>query len=507
LKSTAEAAQATSIHTKFPIVVKIGIVGNDVSIHHIVGAYVCLRREQPALFNDITLQFYLLPVGTLVQNQFASFLSRYDRWYYRHQWLGHKAYCSTLPCVDVPSFSAATALVTTKTTKDDQVITPKRVSMSHIKPGGTLRGTYVDNDRMSLASLIESIKEVQKQKQEASSFLKPEADNSSNHTTTIAVTTTPPPQNNSNNDNNGDNGSTATATNAAATTNPTTTTTTTTTTTLNGKKPNRLSLNPFFNKPAAAPETKSPVNGRPKLNLTKGGILPAEGLPPKPAPLTRPLPVVSPARLLRNEVEHYFREAKHPLRVKVFQCECFSLFGDEVFHYTIPFVTKVEMGINASIRAFQEANDLPLTLSANDIMTNKLFKYFPINITTRYVPVSPIGNARPPLSTDLRTYTTFTLTNVGNTADRVHPNPVRPWLEMCTLESDTKKKKGREEAVNIAMVEVESEDKKKLMDVIIDGELYGPVYRIRISACASSAESDAPQLEFPVMTYLPIDLP
>ena len=165
LKSTANAGLSTSIHAKLPMVVKIGIVGNDVSIHHVVGAYVCLRRDQPLLFQDIgitkkcegcyarvslylsiylslalscvcvcvlwvgvvcvrgggeemraqccsffsftvntVLQFYLIPVGgSLVQNQFASFLSRYDRWYYRQQWLGVKAYCSVIPCIDIPS--------------------------------------------------------------------------------------------------------------------------------------------------------------------------------------------------------------------------------------------------------------------------------------------------------------------------------------------------------------------------------------------------------------------
>jgi len=176
-------------------------------------------------------------------------------------------------------------------------------------------------------------------------------------------------------------------------------------------------------------------------------------------------------------------------------------------NYTIPFVTKVELGINASIRAFQEANDLPLTISPNDVIANKLFKYFPVNMTLKYVQTNPIGVSRPMQSTDMRSYTTITMTNLGNTMDRVHPNPVRPWFEMCVNESDSKKRKGREEVVNVAMMEADTEDKKRLVDVIIDGELYGPVYRIRISACSSSPDSDAEQLDFPVMTYLPIDLP
>ena len=40
-------------------------------------------------------------------------------------------------------------------------------------------------------------------------------------------------------------------------------------------------------------------------------------------------------------------------------------------------------------------------------------------------------------------------------------------------------RKQREEALNVSTVEIETEDKKKLIDVIIDGELYGPVYQQR----------------------------
>jgi len=221
------------------------------------------------------------------------------------------------------------------------------------------------------------------------------------------------------------------------------------------------------------------------------------------------IPPISPARHLRQEVEAYLAEAKNPLDVKIFQCECFSLVGDELQYYVIPFVTKVELGLNASIRSFLEANDLPLTLSHGDVITNKLFKYSPINVTTKSVQVNPVGVARSGQSTtELRSYTSISITNLGNVPpERVQPNPSKPWFEFCVLEIDNKKRKGKEDISNASFVEIETEDKKKYIDILIDGELYGPVNKIRISACVVTEGEIEHQLEFPVMTYLPIDLP
>ncbi|GAM17667.1 hypothetical protein SAMD00019534_008420 [Acytostelium subglobosum LB1] len=61
--------------------IKICIVGNDASIHHVVGSYVYLKYHSPDLFTDLDLQFFLIPAGPT--SKFAEFLATFDNWYNR----------------------------------------------------------------------------------------------------------------------------------------------------------------------------------------------------------------------------------------------------------------------------------------------------------------------------------------------------------------------------------------------------------------------------------------
>lgn len=50
---------------------------------------------------------------------------------------------------------------------------------------------------------------------------------------------------------------------------------------------------------------------------------------------------------------------------------------------------------------------------------------------------------------------------------------------------------------------VEASDFAKPFHVLLDGEVYGPFYRIRITPCRSP-KNRSEILRFPVMTYLPL---
>ena len=67
--------------TNRPVVVKIGIAGNDKTLHDVVGSYICLRAWKPTLFDNLQLQFYILPVE---HSNLATFLAKNDAWYGRH---------------------------------------------------------------------------------------------------------------------------------------------------------------------------------------------------------------------------------------------------------------------------------------------------------------------------------------------------------------------------------------------------------------------------------------
>eukprot|EP01112_Ceratiomyxa_fruticulosa_P021366 TRINITY_DN7483_c2_g1_i1.p1 TRINITY_DN7483_c2_g1~~TRINITY_DN7483_c2_g1_i1.p1 ORF type:complete len:281 (-),score=58.06 TRINITY_DN7483_c2_g1_i1:174-980(-) len=220
---------------------------------------------------------------------------------------------------------------------------------------------------------------------------------------------------------------------------------------------------------------------------------------------------LSPGGVLRQELDCYFREATWKLRMKIFQCECWSVFGDDLHYFTIPFCLRAELGINAYVKAFAETNDLPGTLTLAEVQQHKAFKFSAPVLSMKYVQMNVLGVARPGQTVEHKPYVSLVISNVGQSSDRIVPNPTRPWLELYALDSDPKKKKsllkdeGQGHCYHASVLEFETEDKKKQFDVLLDGELYGPFYRIRISACTLPEDQNEIQ-DLPVMTYLPLDL-
>jgi hypothetical protein len=47
-----------------PSVIKVGIAGDDQTLHAVVGSYVALKMSKPRLFTDLSFQFYIIPLGT-----------------------------------------------------------------------------------------------------------------------------------------------------------------------------------------------------------------------------------------------------------------------------------------------------------------------------------------------------------------------------------------------------------------------------------------------------------
>eukprot|EP00026_Physarum_polycephalum_P000658 Phypoly_transcript_00659.p1 GENE.Phypoly_transcript_00659~~Phypoly_transcript_00659.p1 ORF type:complete len:1330 (+),score=180.08 Phypoly_transcript_00659:190-4179(+) len=262
-------------------------------------------------------------------------------------------------------------------------------------------------------------------------------------------------------------------------------------------------------------------------------------LPSSDAP-SSVLQAPSPARILRQEFDTFVRDATQYLNVAVFQAECWTIVDNESMYFTVPFLIRAELGISAYTRFFAESNDLPTSFTHQDITSHKLFKYTPIPLALKCTPVNLNGVARSVLVSEPKPYTSISLSNFGplDKAQQNNANPTRPWLELSTVEAESKKKR-REEShthyVNIVDIETEG---KKLVDVLLDGEYYGGVYKLRITTCtaplitrptASStppspyptvssspaspslpltpAATEEEQIVFPVMTYLPLNLP
>lgn len=112
----------------------------------------------------------------------------------------------------------------------------------------------------------------------------------------------------------------------------------------------------------------------------------------------------SPARLLRQEIDTYVRDASQRLNVVVFQAECWTISGDEPLYFTVPFVIRAELGVAAYTRAFVETNDLPLSLSPQDIANHKLYKFAPPTLNMKCTSVNLMGVARTVQTMDPKPY-------------------------------------------------------------------------------------------------------
>jgi hypothetical protein len=59
---------------------------------------------------------------------------------------------------------------------------------------------------------------------------------------------------------------------------------------------------------------------------------------------------INPSLILRNEVENYFREAKWPLNLNIYRCECYTTDTEAV---TVPFFSRAQIGLLAHVEAFR----------------------------------------------------------------------------------------------------------------------------------------------------------
>ncbi|EGC29962.1 hypothetical protein DICPUDRAFT_99674 [Dictyostelium purpureum] len=80
--------------------VKFAIVGNDASIQHVLGAYLFLRIHSPELFEDLELLFYILPTNSqnLYNNcRISDFISSFDFWYHKQVSICLKSIYNIIP--------------------------------------------------------------------------------------------------------------------------------------------------------------------------------------------------------------------------------------------------------------------------------------------------------------------------------------------------------------------------------------------------------------------------
>jgi hypothetical protein len=162
-------------------------------------------------------------------------------------------------------------------------------------------------------------------------------------------------------------------------------------------------------------------------------------------------------------------------------------------------------------------------MSLSAVQQHKSFKFSAPTFGIKYAQMNIMGAVKQAPPIEPRSYQTIIISNTPFYGDKgISPNPSKPWLEMYAVESDSvcshivnecwyiflqkkRKVKGDDASCyHISQADIECDDKKKTFHVLLDGVLYGPFYRIRITPVNVNQDEI---MTIPFMTFLPIELP
>mmetsp|Transcript_52410 Transcript_52410/g.131753 ORF Transcript_52410/g.131753 Transcript_52410/m.131753 type:complete len:915 (-) Transcript_52410:263-3007(-) len=195
--------------------------------------------------------------------------------------------------------------------------------------------------------------------------------------------------------------------------------------------------------------------------------------------------VLSPSFVLYCALQNYIRDARHTLRLHVYQC---SLWTEDDKHsdqprMAIPFFQRLEIGLNVAVLSHQKLYRLT-EMSADDIIKSKDFKFAPIPLNTRLSVMNPYGNPRG-LPQGTRSIQSLVMSSMPVEGDKLPGDPLKQWLELRTVELETRKskKKSRElvRSHHASHVDLEVEDRKRKFDIMLDGQLYGQFTKVTVS--------------------------
>ena len=239
---------------------------------------------------------------------------------------------------------------------------------------------------------------------------------------------------------------------------------------------------------------------------------------------------VAPCENLSRVLSGYLREAKEKLKVSIFICEAWAAVGRKTYHYNIPFCCRVEMGLPAHIvsqgaikttssishKSQSGSAGLPRAACLKEDDFETLANRFALKATLT-LNRRCLGESESTSSTVMapsQGFSSITVNNIpriGDSARIVHPSS--DALDVNIVEADWASRMRRRvhcmddfhdsQTALCGQVQVETV-RKKPFDITIDGQVYGPFFRIKISSCQTGHRSEGAIAKFPVMHNLPL---
>ncbi|XP_024531183.1 uncharacterized protein LOC112346426 [Selaginella moellendorffii] len=229
-----------------------------------------------------------------------------------------------------------------------------------------------------------------------------------------------------------------------------------------------------------------------------------------------------PSSMLTRQIENYVLEAGCVLKLTVFNCEAW--YRDDKgnkFLTTIPFCTRAEIGVPAvavsseSHKKVLHQQCVPRSPAKDHLedadRLEDLVSSYTLKARLRYRPAGLDGSERGERNIPLSLVALMAI-NVPKPAERrLECNPSDEVLNVCVLQAaDSKRRRLRalEELMGdmctfrTRKLVVEAGEPGKAFDVVLDGEVYGPFYRVRLGPCYHPFNRDA-AIKFSLTTFWP----
>jgi len=226
--------------------------------------------------------------------------------------------------------------------------------------------------------------------------------------------------------------------------------------------------------------------------------------------------VLPPGAFFRKLMEDFAREAEQTYNVNVYKCEGWlhspkDQKDEDKFDQLIPMMQRCEIGQNVSAFIYKQKKSLPDDTSMDELQKDKAFTFTNPELRVKFSQVNMKGVVTGNCEDEAISYTSILLSNIPQRGDKVFPpDPTNPWLEMhAQVQKGSKPKDPTKRSTLLAdakqhtnYIEITSSLETGSFQLLIDGQLFGPFYKIRISPI----ELGGKRVVFPAAAFFPLSV-
>ena len=253
-----------------------------------------------------------------------------------------------------------------------------------------------------------------------------------------------------------------------------------------------------------------------------------------------------PGAYFRRSVESFVREATLQLDAQIWQAEGYLSAESEGLRPDVrakvppipgpdqltPFLQRFEFGALAAAAEFKRLRKLPDTLRLEDILSgagaaSRGFEYAPVEVVVKFTKLDAAGRITQVVTEEPAAYQSLLLSACPRRGDPTFPcAPSAPGLEMHAKLHKSAAGASKQAALlgrkpvlaqdpkqHVVEVEMWAANPNQAFGVLIDGQYFGPYYRIKLLPCfdtpldaSGRAINTGRRMTFPLQHFFPMDI-